>query len=98
MRYVTRLSQVAVLFVLASPALFAQPAVDPSGHWKGTVQIPGQELVFEVDIMKDAKGVLSGTLNNPADNVRGLPLRTVVVEGMSISFQARKDQPFSGTL
>jgi hypothetical protein len=86
----------ALLLFPVSP-LHAQSA-DPSGHWQGSVQIPGREVTVEVDLSRNARGELSGTINNPEENIKGVPLRMVVVEGRSVSFNARRDQPFSGTL
>jgi hypothetical protein len=37
-------------------------------------------------------------MNHPAEKIIGLPLRAVVVDGKSISFNARRDQPFTGML
>jgi hypothetical protein len=31
-------------------SLLAQSAVDPSGHWQGTIQTPGTALGFEIDL------------------------------------------------
>jgi hypothetical protein len=86
------------LFLVSAPVARAQAPVDPSGHWEGSIQIPGSELTFEIDLAKNGKGEFAGTVNNPAERIKGLPLRTVVVEGRSISFDARRDQPMTGTL
>lgn len=88
---------VALLGVPAS-SLHAQTASDPSGHWEGSVQIPGRDVIFEVDLARNARGELSGTINHPAENIKGLPLRAVVANGKSVSFNARRDQPFTGIL
>jgi hypothetical protein len=94
----TRPLLLAALLLSPAPSLFAQAAVDPSGHWEGSVQIPGREITFEVDLARNGKGELSGTMNNPAENIRGLPLLAVLVDGTSVTFNARRDQPFKGTL
>ncbi len=86
------------LFLVSAPFARAQAPVDPSGHWEGSIEIPGSELIFEVDLASNGKGELAGTVNNPAEHIKGLPLRTVVVEGRSISFDARRDQPMKGIL
>jgi hypothetical protein len=44
----------------------AQPDADPSGHWEGAVQAPGKSVTIEVDLAKNARGELVGTLGNPA--------------------------------
>jgi hypothetical protein len=98
MRLFTRMLVLAGLLLTPAPSLLAQSADDPSGHWEGSVQIPGREVIFEVDLARNARGELSGTMNHPAEKINGLPLRAVVVDGHSISFQARRDQPFTGML
>jgi hypothetical protein len=98
MRPLTRPLLIAALLLGPAPALRAQTAVDPSGHWEGSIQIPDRELIVEVDLGKNARGELSGTIGNPAEHVSGIPLRTVTVDGRSLSFNARRDQPFTGTL
>lgn len=88
---------VAVCMTSAVPAR-AQRAADPTGHWEGTVQAPGMTIPFEIDFAKDEKGVLAGTVNLPAERIKGLPLTKIVVDGATIAFQARSDQPMRGEL
>ncbi|HEY1239940.1 MAG TPA: hypothetical protein VGF16_05255 [Bryobacteraceae bacterium] len=87
----------ALLFVPAA-SLLAQSTVDPSGHWTGTIQIPDREIRFTIDLAKNAKGELIGTFSNPQENLKGLPLRKITVEGKSIKFEGRVDQPFAGEI
>jgi hypothetical protein len=96
MRLFTRMFVLAGLVLAPASSVFAQPAVDPSGHWEGSVQIPGREVAVEVDLARSASGELSGTINQPAENIKGLPLRAVAVDGRSVSFNVRRDQPFAG--
>jgi hypothetical protein len=98
MRLFTRILVLVGLLLAPAPSVLAQSAVDPSGHWEGSVQIPGRDVIFEVDLVRNASGELSGTMNHPAEKISGLPLRSVVVDDRSISFNARRDQPFTGTL
>jgi hypothetical protein len=89
---------VAALLVASSGLVRAQKPADPTGHWEGTVQAPGMTITFEIDFAKDEKGGLAGTANLPAERIKGLPLTKIVVEGATISFQARSDQPMRGEL
>lgn len=89
---------VAASLLLSVPFLRAQAPGDPSGHWEGSVQIQGTDVSIEVDLAKNAKGELAGTLGTPAQHVKGLPLMKVAVEGTSVSFHARRDQTFDGVL
>ena len=98
MRPFNRPLLLAALLLGSAPALGAQTAVDPSGHWEGSIQIPDRELIVEVDLARNARGELSGTIGTPAEHVSDIPLRTVAVDGRSVSFNARRDQPFTGTL
>lgn len=98
MRPFTQMLLLAALLVVPAPSLFAQTAVDPSGHWEGAVQAPGMEVKFEIDLTKDSKGELAGTFSTPTQNIKGLPLASVAVEGKSVSFHARRDQTFTGVL
>jgi hypothetical protein len=76
--------------------LHAQSVVDPTGHWEGSVQIPDAVMRFEVDLTKTSTGELAGTLSVPAQNLRGLPLLTIAVDGKAVGFSGRQDQRFDG--
>ena len=96
-----RLLLSAALFLLSAPLLRAQSRVDPSGHWEGTIKAPGVELGIEVDLVKDGKGELGGTIGMPAQNLKGLALAGFVVRDASLSFQVRGaigERSFSGVL
>lgn len=96
MRPFTRMLLIAALLLLPASSLRAQTAVDPSGHWEGAVHAPNMEVKIEIDLAKNSKGELAGTFSGR--DVKGLPLARVVVEGKSISFHAREDQTFKGTI
>jgi hypothetical protein len=95
-----RCGPLLVVFTLIVPAAAsgAQTAPDPSGHWQGTLQAPGMEMPFEIDLARSASGQLGGTISIPAQKIKGLPLTKVAMTGTSISFQARSDQPFTGVV
>ncbi|HJZ74752.1 MAG TPA: hypothetical protein VKE51_23610 [Vicinamibacterales bacterium] len=90
---------IAALLLLASalPAR-GQSGPDPSGHWQGSVQAPGGVVPFELDLARRANGSFDGTLTVAAQKIAGLPLTKVAVEGNSLVFHARSDQPFTGVL
>ena len=98
MRVSRRTPLLAALLLSSVPALRAQNAVDPSGHWEGKMKVPGKEIAVEVDIARNTKGELGGTISMPDEHARGLPLAKVAVEGRSISLFAREDQPINGVL
>lgn len=106
MRPVTRLLLAASLLLVPAPSLLAQTAVDPSGHWTGAIHVPAfdnnqaREVNIEVDLARNAKGVLAGTYGQPAGGVKGLPLSAVAVDGNSITFELKVSDGglFRGTL
>ena len=91
----------ALFFVLPVPSLRAQSAADASGHWEGTLQIPGMELNVEVDLGKNSKGEWMGTISIPAQNMKGFPLSNVAGQAKSVSFLMKGipgDPTFQGAL
>ena len=80
---------------MASPVA-AQTAAEPAGHWQGSVSSPRGEIRFEIDLQRNDRGEFAGTLDVPAQQIAGLPLREVVVDGRAIEFRARSDQGFRG--
>jgi hypothetical protein len=73
----------AAFLAFASSSLRAQSA-DASGHWEGAVHAPGREVNIEVDLARNGKGELAGTFTG--QNVKGLPLSSVAMEGRSVRF------------
>ncbi|HTR20218.1 MAG TPA: serine hydrolase [Gemmatimonadales bacterium] len=74
--------------VLAIPC--AAPAQQPpprsfSGHWEGSIQIPGQGLAFDVDLA-DSAGGYKGDISIPVQNAKDLALKPITVKGDSITF------------
>lgn len=88
---------VGVLVLFGGSAARAQAPIEASGHWEGAIQVEGRELLFEVDLT-GSRGQLTGTMGIPAQSLRGLPLLKVAVDGQSVSFYARRDQTFDGTI
>ena len=91
----TRTLIVAVLLLGPVSALRAQTTVDPSGHWTGAIHVPpfngasSREVAIDVDLATNATGELAGTFSQPAQNVKGLPLSNVAVQGASVSFEIK---------
>ena len=90
------------VFVFASscaiPARAQSDEGSLSGHWKGSIQIQAMQLDFVIDVAMSAHGDLTGTIGLPSQHIKGLPLLKVALEGKAVSFYAREDQPFRGTL
>ena len=88
----------ALLLALSTaPPLAAQPPSDLSGRWEGSIQAPAMEIPFVLDLVKNA-GEYVGTVNLPLDRVTGLPLLKITVDGTTVAFYARADQPLNGTV
>src|SRR5262249_6527132 len=98
---ITYVMWIAMLLVALGRPAGAQPDADPSGHWEGAVQAPGKSVTIEVDLAKNARGELIGTLGNPAQGEKGLPLGTVVATGREVRFAVTARSgggAFGGTL
>jgi hypothetical protein len=95
MRTITRLFLAALLPFVSAAALFAQTAVDPSGHWTGAIHVPpfngagSREVAIDIDLAKNARGALDGTFSQPDQNIKGLPLSTVSLAGQTVSFEIK---------
>jgi hypothetical protein len=95
MRTLTRLFLAASLLLVPATALFAQAGADPSGHWTGAIHVPpfngagSREVAIDIDLTKNANGLLDGTFGQPGQNVKGLPLSKVALEGRTVSFELK---------
>jgi hypothetical protein len=69
MRAYIRPILVATLLLVPSASLFAQAAVDPSGHWEGTIQAPARSAAIPTEL----EGTWNGTLD-----VNGMQMRIVL--------------------
>jgi hypothetical protein len=78
-------SSLLVALIVSSSVLLAQPAVNPSGHWEGTLQVPGQELKIEIDLAKSGEK-WEGAISIPAQGLKGFPLTAITLQGDSVSF------------
>ena len=93
----TRMILVAALLLMPASGLRAQTAADPSGHWEGAIDIPGNSIRFQLDLAKNGAGELMGAVTS-METKGGLPLGKIAVQGRSVTFYARSDQPFHGVL
>ena len=101
MRTFTRMLLIAIVVLAPAASLRAQTAVDPSGHWEGSIKMPNMEVNVEIDLAKNSKGEMAGTFGQPAQGVKGLPLSTVAVENRSVRFVVKggpDPATFEGTL
>jgi CubicO group peptidase (beta-lactamase class C family) len=79
---------VAVALMVLSPgtALLAQTSAPCSGHWSGTIDLPGTKLAFDIDFTAQPGGACSGDISIPQQGAVDLPLTNVVVRADSARF------------
>jgi hypothetical protein len=86
--------------ILAGAMSSAQVPTGPSGHWEGTIQVPGQQLIVVVDL-SGTGDKWEGSIGIPAQGLKAFPLADIVVNDSGVSF-AMKGVPgeprFHGTL
>jgi hypothetical protein len=97
MTFLPYVSLFVALTVCCSTRVLAQSPVDPTGHWEGTIHAE-IAVPFEVDLVRNTKGELAGTINLPAENIQGLPIARIAIEGTTLKFHVRADQPLTGTV
>jgi hypothetical protein len=85
-----------VVSLLVAPTAARAQAVDPSGHWEGTIPIPNSEIAFQVDLSKNAKGDLIATYSRPAEGLKNFPMTNVTLDGRAISFVLTGNTTFQG--
>ena len=86
-------------FLIAAPfAAWAQNSL--RGHWRGTVDIPGNPLAMEVDL-DQVKGDWIGSIAIPAQNASGVPLEAITFTDGKCTFHMKAapgDPTFTGAL
>ena len=70
---------------LAIPTLSARAGEEMAGRWEGSAQIPGRELTMIVDLSKES-GAWIGSVTIPGLDVKGTPLKDIVVTASEASF------------
>jgi hypothetical protein len=89
MRTMTRSFLVAAMLVAAAATFTqAQTAVNPSGHWEGTIQVPDMPVKVEIDLATNSKGELAGTFTQ-TDRLNGLPLTNLAIDNQAVTFQIK---------
>jgi hypothetical protein len=91
----------SLLVDICASAAMLQPAAIAAGHWEGTIEVPGKALDIIVDLAGRPDGKWDGAITIPAQNVKGLVLSPLSVEGDTVTF-GMKDIPgdplFKGTV
>jgi hypothetical protein len=79
-------SLLAVCALLAPLAAAPAAAPEAAGHWEGVIAAPGQELRIQVDLARDRQQAWKGALGVPEQNLRGMPLAAIAVQGAKVHF------------
>ncbi len=84
-----------VVSLLVGFSMYAQ-----SGHWEGVIRAPQMNVNIEVDLSRTASGEWAGTFGNAMQNVHGLPLSDIRINGNEIAFALKLTggDAFRGTL
>lgn len=69
-----------------SPGALAQTKRSAAGHWEGALEVPSGQLDLIVDLAPAEGGAWKGTINVPAQGIKGYPLPQIAVDGATISF------------
>ena len=78
----------SMLLVLNAPsnAAAAQTPNPAAGHWEGSIQVPGQELKIEVDLMARSANKWEGAIAIPVQGLKGFPLSAITIGADKVSF------------
>jgi pimeloyl-ACP methyl ester carboxylesterase len=76
----------ACLFVSPGYASPADVPFDPSGHWEGSIDIPGTPITVLVDLSRGDGSAWTGTIDIPLQGAKGVALAGIAVRGDSLLF------------
>ena len=89
---------ISALVMAGAWSICAQNGV--RGHWRGSVEIPGNSLDMELDL-DQVKSDWIGSISIPAQNASGIPLEAISFTNGKCTFRikgAPGDPTFTGTL
>lgn len=95
------LSFFCIIFLVLPTFLLAGEAESLSGHWEGSIELPGQKLDINLDFQQGEDGTWQGDISIPAQKTKDLPLANISVAGSEVQFEIAgvPGQPaFKGTL
>jgi serine-type D-Ala-D-Ala carboxypeptidase/endopeptidase len=87
MRTIIQRTPIVLAAALAATTI-AAPAIaqEAAGNWLGVLDVSGTRLPLVIHLKRDEGGVLSGTMDSPAQGATGIPLAEVKVEAGSLTF------------
>ena len=95
------LALILLLFLWAPATLYCQETPSLSGHWEGTIDIPGMKMEVDIDFSQEADGSWKGDISIPVQKAKDLPLANISSEGNQVTFSISGvpgDPTFKGTL
>ncbi|MEE8525443.1 MAG: serine hydrolase [Thermoanaerobaculia bacterium] len=99
-KYCARALSLTLLFGFAATVAMAQPAA-VDGHWQGKIQVPGNPLEVDVDLVTGGDGALSGDISIPIQGIVDLALTDLARDGSDVRFKIPGipgEPSFAGTL
>lgn len=87
-----RLTLILILSLLFANQMYAQTSPSPEGYWEGSIQLPGQALGIEVELISD--GEWSGTISIPLQGAVDLALTNIQVAADSVAFDLQAGAAF----
>lgn len=69
-----------------------------SGHWESTSVVFGTEVQMNIDLVQQQDGSYIGTISQPGDGIRHIPLLSATLDNQLVLIIAREDQPFTGQI
>jgi pimeloyl-ACP methyl ester carboxylesterase len=79
-----RFTLTLILLLLFAQQIHAQESPSPEGYWEGSIELPGQALGIEVELISD--GEWSGTISIPLQGAADLALTNIYVAADSVAF------------
>src|SRR5437867_4749113 len=76
----------AALLLSVAIAVGAGTAPSLTGHWEGSIDVPGMKLEISIDLTRKADGSWSGDISIPAQGAKNLPLANIKLDGSDVSF------------
>lgn len=86
MRPPSVLATVAISVHLLAGVALAQSSTSASGHWEGTIEVPGQPLAISVDLSSSAGVASNGAISIPAQHISAFPLSDITVKDAEVGF------------
>lgn len=86
MRPPSVVATVAISVHLLAGVALAQSSTSASGHWEGTIEVPGQPLAISVELSTTAAGAWGGAISIPAQHISAFPLSDITVKDAEVGF------------